>query len=83
MLPSMLAGRRQVAPLAFGKAVDRLEEDRAVRQHRRARGGRRIERPLQARVADVDGEKAHDRTRRGGWPRCWQGEASRMVEGRS
>src|SRR5204862_3416949 len=51
--------RRQVAPLTFGELIDRLEEHRAVRDHAGAGQRRLIERPLEARVANVDGEKAH------------------------
>ena len=62
MLPSMLDGAGSSLPCAFGELVDRLEEHRAVVEHRRARPRRRVQRPLEARVADVDREEGHRRT---------------------
>ena len=49
----------QVLPVAFGQVVDRLQEHRAVAQQPGTGRGGAVQRPLQARVADIDGEKAH------------------------
>ena len=46
-------------PVIVGEAIDRLEEHCAVREQHRARLRRGVLRPLQAGVADVNGQKAH------------------------
>ena len=53
--------RRQLLPRGLGQVVDRLEEDRAVVDQAGARHGRGVQRPLEAGVADVDGEERHRR----------------------
>ena len=59
MQPSMLDGGGRSRHVGLGQLVDRLEEDRAVRRAARRPGcGALVQRPLQARVADVDGEEA-------------------------
>lgn len=56
------AGQGQRLPVGLGEGVDVLEEHGAMRQQPGTGLRRGVLRPLQARVADVDGEEGHAQT---------------------
>jgi hypothetical protein len=66
-------GRRgQSGPVALGQRIDVLQEHRALRQRLAARAGLGKQGPLEAGVADVDGQQGHARWV---WATCGVGAA--------